>query len=1229
MGFLPVPLRTGLRERDRSVRLRFAILILLALVLSGDIPAGAQDGSSSTFVSYRCKHKDAAEVYRLVAPLLPERSAEVIVDRSGNRILVSGPASAQDIVRHVLREIDRPTSGGRSAAIDQRSRSDARGDVASASLESMRVYSVPASAQGDFVKRVLGTFPSDQVRVRTEPATGKVYVTAAESVHEGIDDVRSSSAPLSAPPRRDAVDAPRNGPTSVGTGRFVYVPPVRMPRVRTQFAAIFGDRLRAQSVGPRDVLVLALPSQPDDVLEIEFDAMRSGVLIGGPDGVAEQMVRLIDALARSTETERGTKVFHLRRERHAAIEHLVDPVSHASRLIPPPASRASYRSQHTAAEPPSRDSDGPIALVRYLFQDNEESDPNVVRDGQVEVGQFEGVEIESLPELDVIILRGRDQDLEQLAEIIKQIERISHETQPEIRIIPLEHVPSDAVSEIIAQTREELTSGRQGRVSVTPLIKPNAILLIGWGDTVEAIVALIKELDAPVAADTQSAVFSLEHASAVDVRQTLMQFFANRAGLGTKVLVAADARTNALIVYAAPRDMQEVEQLVKDLDRAAGGNVDQVQVFPLNHALAADVAQTLRQAIQAAASGTRSTALELQTLDVDQQRLIRSGTLDRVGITPNPRNNSLIVTGPDETMDLMAELIRQLDSPAMQVQIKVFRIINGDAVSLIDTLRSLIPSETGNRSDAQISSAPGESSLAPLRFSVDQRSNSIIATGSEGDLHIVEALLIKLDQSSSMDRRTVVYHLKNSPAVDIAAAINQYLINQRRIQRALPGSENPYQNLEQEVIVVPEPVANKLILTATPSYFDEISRLIEKLDEQPPQVVVQVLIAEVMLNNTDEFGVELGLQDSVLFDRSLLGELITTVNSEQVSTPAGVVTTTQEIIQSATNIPGFDFNNTQPLGNSGSDRSQSTRDTVGSQGITNFSIGRSNSELGFGGLVLSASSDNVSILIRALQETRRVDILSRPQIRTLDNQPAFIQVGQRVPRITASTVNQNGQTNQVVLENVGLIIGVTPRIGPDGRVVMEIDAEKSAIGPEEEGIPVAVSVDGTVVRSPRVDTATAQATVSAASGETIVLGGLITRRKEQAHRQVPLLGDLPILGHLFRYDGIAGRRSELLIIMTPYVIRTPEDSERIRQAEMARMSWCAADVCDLVGDIGAFHTPTFQTLDTGSPEVIYPDINPLGVVPDDLSPFDRGLPTEPESYPDLPLPAIPPDPVEP
>ena len=297
-----------------------------------------------------------------------------------------------------------------------------------------------------------------------------------------------------------------------------------------------------------------------------------------------------------------------------------------------------------------------------------------------------------------------------------------------------------------------------------------------------------------------------------------------------------------------------------------------------------------------------------------------------------------------------------------------------------------------------------------------------------------------------------------------------------------------------------------------------------------------------------------------------------------------------------TNIPGYNFNN-NPLGNSGSEKALANSNYVGGQGLSNFSVGRTNQELGFGGLVLSASSENVSFLLRALQETRRLEVLSRPQVLTLDNQQAFIQVGQLVPRITNSSITQFGSTNGLIDAKVGLIIGVTPRISPDGIVVMEIDAEKSKVGPESEGIPVSVTNSGSIIRSPRIDTINAQATVSAADGETIILGGLISRSSRNQHRQVPWLGNLPILKYLFSYDFSEMQRTELVIILTPHVVRSQGDMERLKQAEFARMSWCEADIFAMHGDVfprtGLMQD--WQEEDDSVP-VIYPDLDPRGAL---------------------------------
>lgn len=822
--------------------------------------------------------------------------------------------------------------------------------------------------------------------------------------------------------------------------------------------------------------------------------------------------------------------------------------------------------------------------------------------------QFEGVQIEMLPELDAVILRGRDQQLTDLSEIIKRLDQASRESKPTIEVVPLQHVNSESMSKLIDDIQEKFIGTRQGRVTVSPLVSPNALLLIGWGESLDLMKQLIQQLDQPTKDDKTLAVLPLKHATASEVQTQLQSFYKGKEGLAPVINSFADSRSNAIIVNGSPRDIAEIKKLLEQMDVPRNGMLQAARVFQIRYNLASDIAQALEDALATTTADRNKT---LQLVDQNGEPIATGGVLGATKITVNERNNTLIVASTPETLPLIEQFIEQLDTPGAVAKIKIFSIKNGDASSLVETLRALIPSAnstTGSSVGPQLSSNPDDNSLLPLRFTVDTRGNNVIAIGSDGDLKIVEALILRLDEADASKRKSTVYQLKNSPAIDVATAINQFLQSKRIVELAAPGVTNPFDQLEREVVVVPEPVQNKLILSATPRYYDEISELIQRLDEQPPQVMIQVMIAEILLGNTDEFGIEMGIQDSVLFDRSLLGNLVTTTATTTTSTPAGVVTATSQDIVAATNEPGFNFNN-QPIGNSGSSKALQNAGNVGGQGLSNFAVGRTNDELGFGGLVLSASSQNVSFLLRALQETRRLEILSRPQVLTLDNQQAFIQVGQRVPRIASTSVNQFGVQNQLTLENVGLIIGVTPRISPEGNVVMEIDAEKSKLGPEAEGIPIFIAQDGSVVRSPRIDTITAQATVSAADGETIILGGLIARSTRTRHRQVPWLGDIPILKYLFSYDYFDENRTELLIIMTPHIVRNPGDMERLKQAEFARMSWCEADIFAMHGDVfprtGLMQD--WQEQDDSIP-VIYPDLDPRGALqPSTMTPTQSTL----------------------
>ena len=817
------------------------------------------------------------------------------------------------------------------------------------------------------------------------------------------------------------------------------------------------------------------------------------------------------------------------------------------------------------------------------------------------------VQIEFIEGTGILMLRGNPRDVARVMEIIHEIERLSQVSEPQIEVHELKHVSSEAMARLLQELFNIDTLGTlYGHPVVVPLVEPNAVLIIGQPESVGKSLEILKKLDLPGKSLTQYGVFHLKHAVAAEARTVIENLFTGTPAEGpptlqAKALVVADLRTNTLIVRAGPRDLIEVRALIGELDQSGSEAVHEIRVFKLQNSVATDLAPVLNSALQGgtnttpgAESDTSGTdgmlapLLRLVTIDPTGKQQLESGVLAGTRVTADPRANALVVAASPDSMPLLEALIHQLDQPpGAAAELKVFTIANGDAVSLAEMLKSLFgdPAQQGG-------GANDNEALFQLRISVDERTNSIIVAGAGADLLVVEAVLLRLDSSDVRQRQNRVYRLKNASAESVSDSLNQWLQAERDVQETAPGVTSPFSQVEREVVVVPDLTSNSLIISSTPRYYDEVIRVIEQLDEQAPMVMIQVLIGEVRLGDADEFGVELGLQDSVLFDRSLLEGIDTTTSTVSTQSAGSVNSLTQQIIQSATLTPGFDFTNASVgLGNSGSDRSLATAGRAAAQGISSFAVRRVSPDLGFSGMVLSASSDSVSMLLRALQESRRLEVLSRPQIMALDNQQGRVFVGEQVPYITSSNIEQTGfRSNNIELIEVGLVLQVTPRISPDGLVVMSVFANKSELGTVADGVPVSIAPNGDAINAPRIATTQAETTVSAVSGQTVVLSGLLTKRDDATHRRVPLLADIPLLGDLFRYDSTRTVRKELLIILTPHIVRSRFDAERIKQIESARMSWCLSDVVDLHGPAGL--RSRGDLMGEAEAETVYPDYVP-------------------------------------
>ena len=725
-----------------------------------------------------------------------------------------------------------------------------------------------------------------------------------------------------------------------------------------------------------------------------------------------------------------------------------------------------------------------------------------------------------------------------------------------------------------------------------------------------------------------------------------------------QIRVTYEPSSNTVFVQAAPADMEEIRELIARLDSTVSKAVNDLRIVPLRFAVALDLQALLLAAIsEVAVSGPAtptSPAIPSPTGGVPNPAIpgvpptgtpapgvptsgaptgaaptarptastkfvslkfvsqhpgpgatqpVESGILEDIYITPDPRTNSLIISAPKKTMDLLLALVRDLDVvPSIPIDIKVFQIHKADAAVMADLLSRLLPgtipattvqvvspvpsgtlttsgagglagrtppSQTGQtgpggplqagpgaptgypnqgRPILPVGGVPPEGALlTELRIGVDDRTNSLIVIGGRSDMTLIEAMVSRLEDIPVQVRQNEVYHVRNASAVDLANALGTFLTTSLTVLTTVGQLTLRYQEAERDVIIIPEPVTNKLLISATAARIPEVMRLIEELDSQPPEVVIQVLIAEVDLSNEEEFGVEIGLQTPVLFQRSVGG---TTINTAIV--PASQA--------------GFGFNNpglnpALPANNPGNNNFAANPGIVGFQGLGNLGVGRASATQGIGGFVFSAASDTFNLLIRALKVQGRIDILSRPQIMTLDNQQAYLSVGQSIPIFQGTTSSISFASSQVTQTNVGVNLTVVPWVNPDGSVIMRVVPSVSSV--LSQMVPLGNGNFGTSLNQQIFET-----TVLARDGETVAIGGLIQKKDQKNENKIPWVGDLPYVGALFRYRTQDKTKTELLVILTPHIVRSLEERNRILAEEAKRLDWVGVDVVKVHGTSG-------------------------------------------------------------
>ncbi|MEN0019340.1 MAG: secretin N-terminal domain-containing protein [Planctomycetota bacterium] len=647
----------------------------------------------------------------------------------------------------------------------------------------------------------------------------------------------------------------------------------------------------------------------------------------------------------------------------------------------------------------------------------------------------------------------------------------------------------------------------------------SGVLLLACSDeNLQLVRELIERLRADQGALTQAerfAVIPLVAGNAEEVAQTIIDLYVEREvekrGAGA-VSVVADPRLNALVVSGTDADVNTIRGMVERFAQASPPPTD-VKRIRLETADAFEVAQLLSTVLSGRAVGGGGTpAVRLrffreQAADVldDAGVPMAEAELDdllrrQVRISPDVRTNSVLVVAPAPILELIEAIVADIDADRSgDRDVRSFRLENADAEAMQRVLQNLfnlqrqgdrlvlVPAGIGGGPDGNVLEREDElpfglgasvtavpDSRQELAITIDRRTNTVLVSGTAEYLDLVEKVINELDSIEANVREQFVVHLSNAQAEDVQTTLQSFFEDEAdRLRSAFQGDLAPSlaRQLENEVTVVGDDSSNKVLISVSPRFAGAVRDIVAELDAPPPQVMIQVLLAEVTLSDDFDFGVD------------------------------------------------FSVGGATGLGNDGFNGG-SLAVGAAAAGVSSV-VGAPN---------LSLASVDFELMVRALEAQGKLEILSRPQVTVKNNEPAVIQVGDDVGLITGTDQTDGGSFRSTVQrEQLGIILEVTPTISPDGFVQMDVVPEISTLTSTE----LAVSEDFStpVISRRRVST-----TVSVMDGQTVVIGGLIQNTIDDVINKVPVLGDIPVVGALFRNESRSNRKTELLVVLTPKMI---------------------------------------------------------------------------------------------
>ncbi|MDQ6994669.1 MAG: type II secretion system secretin GspD [Mariprofundaceae bacterium] len=452
-------------------------------------------------------------------------------------------------------------------------------------------------------------------------------------------------------------------------------------------------------------------------------------------------------------------------------------------------------------------------------------------------------------------------------------------------------------------------------------------------------------------------------------------------------------------------------------------------------------------------------------------------------ISPNshlvayPRGNMLLLTDSSSNIRRIQKILKLLDRKDA-VGVQLFTLKYASADKLAGTLSKLYPSSPNSPNG--------------IKIMAQQPGNMLMIVGAPQKINEVASLIDRLDIAPESDSgRLQVRYLKHGTAEDIAKVITSLIGGSAP---KTPGAGKPL--FSGDVKVVAHKTTNALLITADSSDMHGINRIIDELDIRRRQVLVEALIVEVSANVAEQFGMEWQGVGNLLSNKpqAFGGTSFTGQGGANINTVA-----------------------TNPF-NKGS----------------GLAVGVMKGTVTFGG----ASFLNLGLLARALQAQDDTNILSTPNLLTMDNEKAEIIVGQNVPFLTGKNSTQAGLANPfqtIERKDIGLTLRVTPQISEGDTVRLKLYQEISSIAGN-------TGVQGTdLITNKR----SIQTTILANDGQIIVLGGLLRDDKTTSVQRVPCLGSIPILGEPFKFTNNAHRKTNLMVFLKPHIIKSSSQIEAL------------------------------------------------------------------------------------